>query len=165
MVVVGDGVHDSLILNKSLLEIVTAKEWVFTTRILCNREINLLDHVIRDEAALLHHIVRKKAPKKKSAEYCEAQAKEVCADTPTLRCTLGPLQRSHVIILRFRERYGSSSGGLRPTSCYIPMLARSSNSFVPLSLSPADVRSMPIRTRSRRSNISYLPAKSEGLHS
>ncbi|KAF8178500.1 Nrap protein [Pholiota molesta] len=76
-VVVGDGVHDSLVLDKASLEIVTPEGWAFSARIWHDREVNLLDQVIGGKASTLPHIVTK-AEKKKSAEYYGAlEAKEV----------------------------------------------------------------------------------------
>ncbi|KAF9475207.1 Nrap protein [Pholiota conissans] len=75
-VVVGDGVHGSLILDKACMEIVTPEGWAFSASIWHDREVNLLDQVIGGETSTLPHIVSKKE-KKRSAEYYEAlEAKE-----------------------------------------------------------------------------------------
>jgi len=106
--VIGDGVHDSPILDKSSLEIVTAEGWAFTARIWHDREINLLDQVIGGEAALLPHIVRKKDAKKKTAEYYEAlQAKEVYLR----RYIHAP--RHHRAIAALSHHYSAFSGTVR----------------------------------------------------
>lgn len=107
-VVVGDGVNNSPILDKSSLEIVTPEGWAFTARIWHDREINLLDQVIGGEAALLPHIVRKKDNKKKSAEYYEAlQAKEVYLR----RYIHAP--RHHRAIAALSHHYSAFSGTVR----------------------------------------------------
>jgi len=107
-VVVGDGVHNSPILDKSSLEIVAAEGWAFTARIWHDREINLLDQVIGGETALLPHIVRKKDAKKKSAEYYEAlQAKEVYLR----RYIHAP--RHHRAIAALSHHYSAFSGTVR----------------------------------------------------
>lgn len=76
-VVTGDGVHDSLIMDKAFLELITPEGWAFSARIWHDREVTLLDQIIGGTANVLPHIVTK-VEKKKSAEYYEAlEAKEV----------------------------------------------------------------------------------------
>ncbi|KAF8965448.1 Nrap protein [Flammula alnicola] len=55
-VVIGDGTHDSLILDRASLEIVTPEGWAFSARIWHDREVNLLDRVIEGNATTLPHV-------------------------------------------------------------------------------------------------------------
>ncbi|KAF8154805.1 Nrap protein [Crassisporium funariophilum] len=77
-VVVGDGIHDSEILDKAHLSIVTPEGWAFSARIWHDREVNLLDRIIQGTAGILPHVALKKKDNKKSAEHYEAlEAKEI----------------------------------------------------------------------------------------
>ncbi|KAF8908204.1 Nrap protein [Gymnopilus junonius] len=76
-VVVGDGVHESQLLDKAVLEVITPEGWAFHARIWHDREVNLLEQIIGGNASLLPHIVSK-SKEKKTTEYYEAvEAKEV----------------------------------------------------------------------------------------
>ena len=76
-VVISDGMHDSPIMDKACLEMISPEGWAFAARIWHDREVNLLDQVIKGKADTLPHIITK-AEKKKSAEHYEAlEAKEV----------------------------------------------------------------------------------------
>ncbi|PPQ69881.1 hypothetical protein CVT25_005586 [Psilocybe cyanescens] len=76
-VVVGDGVNDSLLVDKAALELITPEGWAFHARIWHDREVNLLDTVIGGKASLLPHIVSKTKEKKSADHYEALEAKEV----------------------------------------------------------------------------------------
>lgn len=77
-VVIGDGINDSAIVDKSFLEIVTPEGWAFNTRIWHEREAELLDRIINGTVNRLPHVVPKTKELKRTSEYYEAlEAKEV----------------------------------------------------------------------------------------
>ncbi|PPQ96699.1 hypothetical protein CVT26_010251 [Gymnopilus dilepis] len=106
-VVVGDGVHDSQLMDKAVLEVVTPEGWAFHARIWHDREVNLLDQVIGGKASLLPHIVSKTKEKKTPEHYEALEAKEVYVR----RFIHAP--RHHRAIATLSHHYTAFSGTVR----------------------------------------------------
>ncbi len=107
-VVIGDGVNDSAIVDKSFLEIVTPNGWAFATRIWHEREAELLDRVIDGTTNRLPHVVPKIREHKKNSEYYDAlEAKEEYMR----RFIHGP--RHHRAIAALCHHYPAFSGTVR----------------------------------------------------
>jgi len=107
-VVLGDGVQESPIVDKSFLEIITPEGWAFNARIWHDREVGLLDQIIDGTANRLPHIVPRNKEHKRTAEYYEAiQAKEIYLR----RFVHGP--RHHRAVATLSHHYTAFSGTVR----------------------------------------------------
>ncbi|KIL70007.1 hypothetical protein M378DRAFT_721596, partial [Amanita muscaria Koide BX008] len=106
-VVIGDGVHESEIIDKAVLEIQTPQGWSFSARIWHDREATLLDRIL-DSSRKLPHIALKKDEDKNSKEYQEAlEAKE----TYMRRFIHAP--QHHRAIITLSHRHPALSGTVR----------------------------------------------------
>jgi len=107
-VVIGDGIKDSLIIDKHFLEIITPDGWAFVAHIWHDREVDLLDRIIDGTANTLPHVVPKNKEHKKAPEYFEAlEAKEVYLR----RFIHAP--RHHRAIAALCHHYSAFSGTVR----------------------------------------------------
>ncbi|KAF8634052.1 hypothetical protein AX17_004316 [Amanita inopinata Kibby_2008] len=107
-VVVGDGVHESGVLDKAFLDIVTPEGWAFSARLWHDREATLLDRILDTRLRKLPHITLKADENKNSREYQEAlEAKE----TYTKRFIHAP--RHHRAIAVLCHSHSAFSGTVR----------------------------------------------------
>ncbi|CAA7262477.1 unnamed protein product [Cyclocybe aegerita] len=107
-VAISDGVHDSQIMDRSLLDIVTPEGWAFNARIWHDREVNLIDRGIHGTVNRLPHVTSKSKDTKKTPEYYEAlEAKEVYMR----RFIHAP--RHHRAIAALSHHYTAFSGTVR----------------------------------------------------
>ncbi|KAF9462511.1 Nrap protein [Collybia nuda] len=107
IVVVGDGISTSEILDQASLEIVTPEGWAFSARIWHDREATLLDRIIDNKKAL-PHVTQKPEDHKRGREYRDAvEAKEVY----TRRFIHAP--RHHRAIASLSHQYSAYTGTVR----------------------------------------------------